>query len=129
MALPLKDRPICFRLSSEMYHGVFESIGEASVCWKPDTGSAVFNSEHASDVAVRLCFKIADEIEKVRADALKEAAEIASCEVAHDLDCGVVETGHEKNCSCKIGEISMQIRNAILERAKEIECPTPKPKP
>jgi len=63
MKLPLKKRPICFRISSEMYHAVFEAIGEASMCWKPRPGKEVFASEQASDVAVRLCFKIADEME------------------------------------------------------------------
>ena len=64
MKLPLKKRPICFRISSEMYHAVFEAIGEASMCWKPLPGKQIFQPEQASDVAVRLCFKIADELEK-----------------------------------------------------------------
>ena len=37
MKLPLKKRQICFRISSEMYHAVFEAIGGASMCWKPET--------------------------------------------------------------------------------------------
>ena len=64
MLLPVKDRPLNFRISSALYHAVFEAIGEASMCWKPNTGNAVFASEQASDVAVRLCFKIAEELEK-----------------------------------------------------------------
>jgi hypothetical protein len=64
LALPLKERPISHRISSEMYHDVFEHIGEASMAWSPNTGSAVFNSEMASDIALRLCFKIANELEK-----------------------------------------------------------------
>lgn len=64
MALPIAERPICFRISSEMYHAVFEAIGEASLCWEPKpTGE--FHSNKASDVAVRLCFKIAEEREKL----------------------------------------------------------------
>lgn len=74
MALPLKDRPICFRISSEMYHAVFEAIGEASMCWNPPPSKEVFHSEQASDVAVRLCFKIADEIER-KMEALKNETE------------------------------------------------------
>ena len=35
MKLPLKERPICFRISSEMYHTVFESIRSASRGLKP----------------------------------------------------------------------------------------------
>ena len=64
MKLPLKERPICFRISSELYHAVFEAIGEASMCWSPRPSEEVFCSEEASDVAVRLCFKIAEELEK-----------------------------------------------------------------
>lgn len=65
MALPLEERPLCYRISSEMYHAVFEAIGEASMCWNPRP-SEVFDSEQASGVAVRLCFKIAEEIGKDR---------------------------------------------------------------
>ena len=64
MALPLNERPLCYRLSSELYHAVFEAIGEASMCWNPRPSNEVFASEQAADVATRLCFKIAEEIEK-----------------------------------------------------------------
>jgi len=70
MALPLKDRPICFRISSD--HAVFEAIGEASMCWDPPPGREVFETEKASDVAVRLCFKIANEIERRVEETRKE---------------------------------------------------------
>lgn len=63
MALPVEKRPICFRISDEMYQSVFESIGAASMCWKPRPGGEVFQSEQASDIAVKLCFKIAEELE------------------------------------------------------------------
>jgi len=63
MALPLRERPICFRISSEMYHAVFESIGAASMCWNPRPSKETFSSEEASDIAVKLCFKIAEELE------------------------------------------------------------------
>lgn len=66
MALPLKERPLCFRISSEMYTAVFEAIGAASMCWKPRPGNEVFASEEASKIAVDLCFKIANELEKPR---------------------------------------------------------------
>jgi len=66
MALPPKDRPLSHRISSEMYHAVFEAIGEASMCWNPKPSGEVFASEQAADVAVRLCFKIAEELEKQR---------------------------------------------------------------
>jgi len=63
MKLNVKDRPICFRISSEMYMAVFEAIGEASMCWNPIPGPSVFCSNRASDVAIKLCLKIADELE------------------------------------------------------------------
>ena len=71
MALPVADRPICFRISSEMYHAVFEAIGEASMCWNPKPSKEVFDAEKASDVAVRLCFKIATERETLPPTAEK----------------------------------------------------------
>ena len=64
LKLQLKERPICFRVSSEIYHAVFEAIGAASVCWEPRPSTEVFNSEEASKIAVDLLFKIADELEK-----------------------------------------------------------------
>lgn len=64
MALPVRERPLCFRISSEMYHAVFEAIGEASMCWNPRPSNEVFAPEQASAVATRLCFKIAEELEK-----------------------------------------------------------------
>lgn len=66
MALPLKERPLNYRISSEMYNSVFEAIGEASMCWNPRPSSEVFAAEQASDVATRLCFKIAEELDKQR---------------------------------------------------------------
>jgi len=68
MALPLKDRPICFRISSEIYHQVFETVGAASMCWEPRPSNEVFASEQASDLAVKLCLAIANEVEKYRKD-------------------------------------------------------------
>ena len=64
LALPPEKRPICFRISSELYHAVFEAIGAASTCWKPMNGTGIFDSERASQIAVELCFKIANEREK-----------------------------------------------------------------
>lgn len=65
MALPIEKRPICFRISSEMYHAVFEAIGAASMCWNPRPSSEVFATEQASQIAIDLCFKIAEEREKL----------------------------------------------------------------
>ena len=64
MALPLEKRPICYRISSEMYHAVYEAIGAASMCWNPRPSNEVFDSERASNLAMNLCFKIANEVEK-----------------------------------------------------------------
>lgn len=65
MKLPIKERPLCYRLSSEMYMAVWEAIGAASRCWNPVPKDEVFSSEQASKVATDLCFKIANEIEKL----------------------------------------------------------------
>ena len=66
MALPIKQRPLNHRISSEVYHAVFESIGHASTTWNTGAGNEVFDSEAASKIAVDLCFKIANEAEKWR---------------------------------------------------------------
>lgn len=63
MALPLKQRPLNRRISSDLYHAVFEAIGAASTTWKTEMGNEVFNSEAASKIAVDLCFKIANAVE------------------------------------------------------------------
>ena len=63
-ALPIDKRPISHRLSSDMYHAVFECIGAASMCWNPRPTNEVFDSERASKIALELCFKIAEELEK-----------------------------------------------------------------
>lgn len=81
-ALPIKKRPICARISSEMYHAVFENIGAASMAWEPRP-TGVFDSELASKVAVELCFIIANEIEKREYDALVLAANIVAKEIDH----------------------------------------------
>lgn len=63
MKLPLKKRPINFRISPEITTAVYEAIGEASMQWKPRP-KGVFQSTEASNVALRLCFKIANELER-----------------------------------------------------------------
>lgn len=64
-ALPQARRPLNFRVPSKIYHDVFEAVGAASVCWCPLPGDQVFDAERASSVAVDLCFKIAEELERL----------------------------------------------------------------
>lgn len=65
MSLPVNERPLCFRISSELYTAVWESIGAASMCWNPSTPEfkGEFDSNKASQVATDLCFKIAEAME------------------------------------------------------------------
>lgn len=70
MALPLKERPLNHRISSEIYHAVFEAIGAASMCWSPRPSTEVFNASEAERIAVALCFKIANEMEKEEESAV-----------------------------------------------------------
>jgi len=72
MALPIKQRPLNYRISSDMYHDVFEAIGLASTTWNTGAGNEVFDSEAASNIAVDLCFKIANEVEKWRSLSVVE---------------------------------------------------------
>jgi len=72
MKLPVEKRPICFRISSEMYHAVWDAIGSACTCWNPKPKTSVFNSEKASEIAVNLCFKIANEVEGKNKKATKK---------------------------------------------------------
>ncbi len=64
MKLPINKRPLNYRISSDLYHAVFQAIGAASMCWKPRPSNEVFSSEEASEIAMSLLFKIADELEK-----------------------------------------------------------------
>lgn len=63
MNLPPNERPICYRISSEMYLAVWGHIGEATRCFNPQPPDSTFLPEKASDVVIRLCFKIAEELE------------------------------------------------------------------
>jgi hypothetical protein len=66
MKLPVNKRPICYRVSSKIYHDVFEAIGAASMCWDTCPSKEVFQAEKASEIAVDLLFKIAEEIESLQ---------------------------------------------------------------
>jgi hypothetical protein len=78
MAQPLKKRPIAHRISSEIYHAVWEHIGAASGCYDPQPAEGTFKPEHASQVAVKMCFAIAEEIERREREVWGLAAQIAA---------------------------------------------------
>lgn len=64
MALPLKERPLNYRLDGEIYHAVFEAVGAASLCWNPRPSNQVFDTTEAERIAVELCFKIVNVLER-----------------------------------------------------------------
>jgi hypothetical protein len=51
-------------VTSKIYHDVFEAVLAASLCWKPKP-IGTFDTELASKYAVELCFKIAEELERL----------------------------------------------------------------
>ena len=57
--LPQAKRPLNFRISSRIYHAVWEHIGAASLHPSP---------EHIEKEAIDLCFKIAEELERLNID-------------------------------------------------------------
>lgn len=67
-----------------MYHAVWESIGAASMTFNKDAGNEVFNAEQASKIAMDLLFKIANEVEQAKLDALKEGARRAAENVVNN---------------------------------------------
>lgn len=86
MALPLAERPLNYRLSSAIYHAVFEHIGEATLCWEPKP-TGVFHSAQASDVAVRLCFKIAEDNEIIKEGLESEVARLRKALEDVEMNC------------------------------------------
>jgi hypothetical protein len=69
--LPFNDRPICFRISSEMYHAIFQAVGTASMCWTPRPRTEVFDASEAEKIATDLCFIAAEERENAILKATK----------------------------------------------------------
>lgn len=49
-------------LSDNLKTSIYMAIGEASTCWIPDTGSAVFDSTRAEKIANKLIEKIEKEL-------------------------------------------------------------------
>lgn len=62
MKLPVEQRPLNMRISSEMYHAVWEAIGAATRAWNPKPDGH-FLCGDVSNIATNLCFKIAKELE------------------------------------------------------------------
>ena len=59
-----KDRPLCYRVPSKIYHDAFQLAGAASMCWtKPSVG--VFKSEEASKHVTDFLFVVAEELERL----------------------------------------------------------------
>lgn len=73
MALPPHKRPLCYRVNERIFMAVHEAIGTASLCWRERDGSCSppvgdFDAELAGKVAAKLCFLIADELDKLKPD-------------------------------------------------------------
>lgn len=56
LAMAPKDRPMCYRVPSSIYHDVFQAVGEASLGVSP---------EGAERLTVELLFKIANTLEQM----------------------------------------------------------------
>jgi hypothetical protein len=65
MALPRSKRPLNYRITSDLYHAIFEAVGTASMCWNPRPGDMVFDSTEAEKVAVNLCLKTAKAMDEL----------------------------------------------------------------
>lgn len=63
MRLPPNKRPLCHRVSSAIYHAVFEAVGAASLCWNPRPAGQ-FDAEQASKFSTDCLFKIAEDLER-----------------------------------------------------------------
>lgn len=73
MALPPKQRPLCYRVNGRIFMAVHEAIGQASLCWRGRDGKCSppvdeFDAALAGKIAAELCFLIADELDKLKPD-------------------------------------------------------------
>ena len=68
MALPPKERPLCYRINERIFTAVHEAVGAASICWNPRPSAEIFATEEASKVAADLCFLIANEMDRLKPD-------------------------------------------------------------
>jgi hypothetical protein len=72
MRLPVQERPLCYRISEEIYMAVWDAVGQATQCYNNPPPDSELLPEKVSKLVVTLCFKIAEELEKVRAEASNE---------------------------------------------------------
>ena len=93
MKLPIAMRPICFRVSEEIYTATFENMGAASMCWNPKPSTEVFDAELCSNYVMKLLFKIAQENEERALASYKQGRndaanlirkQISTCHGPHD---------------------------------------------
>lgn len=71
MALPPSQRPLNYRITSDVYHRIFEDIGQASMCWEPRPSHEVFKADEAANIAADLCHFIADALDAARGTPLQ----------------------------------------------------------
>jgi hypothetical protein len=65
--IPHDGRPVLSeRMSKGLIGVVHRAVGLASMCWSNIDGAGTFNAKEAEDIAVELCYTIADEIEAER---------------------------------------------------------------
>lgn len=59
-------KSISERMSSSLFHLVYETVGAASTCWEKPEFAGIFNDKRASELAHQLCEAVADELHKDR---------------------------------------------------------------
>lgn len=112
-AMPLKKRPISHRISNEMYMAVWKHVGAASMAWRPLPPRETCDAEACSQVAVELCFEIANEIEQRVREALLNVAEIQKNQRVPMLD----RTYSDYVDKCLI--MRDEMRQTILDEAEK----------
>ena len=58
-----EDRPLNYRVPSNIYHDCFVAVGAGSMCWNPRPDTQVFDPEEAEKHTLNLLFSIARELE------------------------------------------------------------------
>jgi hypothetical protein len=72
-AMEPEKRPICYRVPGKIYTAAWETVGHASLCWKPRPDEpmvdgkpiGVFDTEEATKATMDLLFVIAEELERL----------------------------------------------------------------